>query len=128
MWEERGGGAVGWLGQLWLPQAWPPHQGWKAWWDGGPCSSGASCSAPWVWQAESLGAPLPAGKKAEGCQGQYLSPCGAIFNSVMTTSPGHLLAIRSRSDSTLCRADCMWMHARFLWMQVMIFGTWRGDR
>lgn len=31
------------------------------------------------------------------CQGQYLSPCGAMFNSVVTTSSGHLSAIfRSR--------------------------------
>lgn len=55
---EHGGRAVGWLGQLWLLRAWSTQRSWRAWWDGGPCSSGMSCSFPWVWQPESLG-PSP---------------------------------------------------------------------
>lgn len=38
-------------------------QRWKAWWDGGSCSSGVSCRIPWRWQPERLQAPLPTGNK-----------------------------------------------------------------
>ena len=46
-----------------------PTQGWEVWWDGGPCSSGMSCSFPWVWPPDSLWAPLPTRNKPLGLSG-----------------------------------------------------------
>ena len=56
--EERGKGALGWLGQLWPLRAWLTHPSWKAWWDGGPCSSGRSCGIPGS-KASRLSGPVP---------------------------------------------------------------------
>lgn len=57
----------------WLWAAWPALAavglGWEVWWDGGPCSLWGSCSVPWVWQPESLGAPFPTGNKPSGLSG-----------------------------------------------------------
>ena len=74
------------------------------------------------------GSLSPQGTSPHGFWGQYLSPGGDNFNRLVTTCMGYSSVSRSRRDSTLCRADCMWMHARFSWMQLMIFGTWRGHR
>jgi len=43
-----------------------------------------------------------AGARPQGCQDQYLSSRGAIFNSILTTSSGVLSAIRRMRDSRLC--------------------------
>ena len=55
----------------------------------------------------------PQGTSPQGFGGQYLSPDGENFSGLMTTCVGHCSVVRQSSDSTLGRADSVWMHSRF---------------
>ena len=77
-----------WLGQLWLLRAWLTHRGWEAWWDGGPCSLGMSCSFPWAWQPERLWAPLPTGNEPSRLSGPVPVACWRDLQQAPDHFPG----------------------------------------
>ena len=63
--------------------------------------------------SQSLRLLSPQGTSPQGFGGQYLSPDGENFSGLMTTCVGHCSVVRQSSDSTLGRADSVWMHSRF---------------
>ena len=108
---EGGGEALGWL---WC---WERGQPTRAGMGTGTGESPAPRGCPAVLLGSGSqrvsGYLSPLGASPPGCQGRYLSPRGAIFSSVVTTSPGHWLAIRSSSDSMLRWPDSMVTYSQF---------------